>query len=98
MTDPLNLAEHFARSLTGRDFAVWKRTSKFTDDDPVLFITGVSIPVDELSLAIAELPRPIRPVSVVRVAEIPRDTTTAKIQRRRLSRATVIEQIEVSDL
>ena len=74
-----------------KDFALWKRPSALVDDEVVLYLVAESIPSQEISAAVIDLPKYMQPVAVARVQTIPRDAAAGKVQRRRLPDQEVLE-------
>lgn len=78
------------------DLAVWRRRSELVDDEIVLYAAADTLPpLDRIRSAAAELPPFMRPSSVVRVAEIPRDSGVGKVRRRLLADAEALEAVEL---
>lgn len=95
---PIGYVEQRLAAVEGLDdLAVWRRRSELVDDEIVLYATAAagSLPVDRIRSAAAELPPFMRPSSVVRVAEIPRDSGVGKVRRRLLADAEALEAAEL---
>jgi len=91
---PIDYVEQRVRTIPGlTDAALWKEPSGGIDDDPVLYVVAeASVPLEEIRTRISELPRFMRPVKIVRVRSIPRDTGAGKVQRRLLTNALLLER------
>lgn len=94
---PIGYVEQRLAAVEGLDdLAVWRRRSELVDDEIVLYTAAAaSLPVERIRSAVAELPPFMRPSSVVRVAEIPRDSGVGKVRRRLLSDAQALESAEL---
>lgn len=78
-----------------RDLAVWKRSGPLGGDEVVLYAVCDRVPTDAVRAVAADLPPFMRPASVARVAELPRDAAAGKVQRRRLTDVPVLEWVEL---
>ena len=95
---PIGYVEQRFASVDGiDDVAVWRRDSDLVDDEIVLYMTGESIPADAILAAGADLPAFMRPSTVARVGDIPRDSGVGKVRRRLLGGVAVLEQADLRD-
>ena len=93
---PIGYVEQRFASVDGiDDVAVWRRDSDLVDDEIVLYMTGESIPTDAILATSADLPSFMRPSTVARVGDIPRDSGVGKVRRRLLGGAAVLEQADL---
>ena len=93
---PIDLVEQHVAAVSGvEDCAVWKTPGDLNDDQVVLYAVGDSIDIDALRSVCAELPAFMRPGSLIRVDELPRDVGVGKVRRRQLSELPEISRIEL---
>ena len=93
---PIGYVEQRFASVDGiDDVAVWRRDSDLVDDEIVLYMTGESIPTDAILATSADLPSFMRPSTVARVGDIPRDSGVGKVRRRLLGGVAVLEQADL---
>jgi crotonobetaine/carnitine-CoA ligase len=67
------------------DFVIWRRPAQLGGDEVVIYATGEVVPISEIRLATQDLPNFMKPVAVILVSHLPRDTGVGKVQRRLLS-------------
>jgi acyl-CoA synthetase (AMP-forming)/AMP-acid ligase II len=85
---PIEFVETRLRAVFGiDDFAIWRRTAELGGDEVVIYTSSTSAPRDAILTATQDLPAFMRPVAIIVVPEIPRDTGVGKVQRRLLSTA-----------
>jgi crotonobetaine/carnitine-CoA ligase len=76
--------------------ALWKvEDGQAADERAVLYVSGDSLPADQIRSVIATLPPFMRPVEAVRIEAMPVDGGAGKVRRRLLKAATVIESCEL---
>ncbi|MCY4425203.1 MAG: class I adenylate-forming enzyme family protein [Acidimicrobiaceae bacterium] len=93
---PIGYVEQRFASVDGiDDVAVWRRDSDLVDDEIVLYMTGESIPTGAILATSADLPGFMRPTTVARVGDIPRDSGVGKVRRRLLGGVAVLEQADL---
>jgi len=85
-----------APTVPGGQIALWKRPSPVVDDELVLYVAADCVPLVELRREIERLPRFMRPTTVVRVPEIPRDSAAGKVRRRLLTSQAILDSWELT--
>jgi carnitine-CoA ligase len=89
---PIEFVERqLSASVPDVDMALWKGESHGGGDELVLFVAENAINPKTFRSAIAELPSLMRPVRILRIAHIPRDTGVGKVQRRLLSGFAILD-------
>ena len=73
------------------DFALWRLDSTTRGHEPVIYTVSNTVVQDDVRAAIADLPRYMHPVKVIRIAEIPRDSGVGKVRRRLLAEQPVLD-------
>jgi acyl-CoA synthetase (AMP-forming)/AMP-acid ligase II len=91
---PIDFVEQHLQAVAGLgDFAIWRRPAALSDHEVVLYVAGerlaATMPLDAISAAVADLPVFMRPVAVIHIDALPRDSGVGKVQRRRLEDAPV---------
>jgi carnitine-CoA ligase len=82
---PIDFVERMLESHAGlSEFAVWSRPDAISGQRVVLWVTDSELDISRTTAAIARLPRIMRPVEIVGIEQLPRDTGVNKVQRRRL--------------
>jgi len=78
------------------EFAIWSRSDPISGQRVVLWVTDPELDVVRTTEVIRSLPKIMRPVEIIRVAKLPRDTGVNKVQRRRLTGESVLSRHTVS--
>lgn len=78
------------------EFALWSRPDEVSGQRPVLFVTDPGFDLARTTAVINTLPRIMRPVEILRIAALPRDTGVNKVQRRRLAGEPVLARYALS--
>lgn len=82
---PIDFVEHRLEVDAGlSEFAIWSRPDPISGQRVVLWVTDPELDVARTTEAIQSLPKFMRPVEIIRIEKLPRDTGVSKIQRRRL--------------
>lgn len=93
---PISFVEERLAAVEGiADFALWRRQSALADQEVVMYVGSQleSLPLDGIRAAFDSLPAFMRPVELIEVDLIPRDTGVGKVQRRRLADLPVTRRI-----
>lgn len=77
------------------EFALWSRPDEISGQRPILFVTDPNFDLARTIAVIQTLPKIMRPVEILRIAALPRDTGVNKVQRRRLSGEPVLARHEL---
>jgi carnitine-CoA ligase len=78
------------------EFALWSRPDEISGQRAVLFVTDPNFDLARTKSVIATLPKIMRPVEILRIGALPRDTGVNKVQRRRLSGEPVLDRYALS--
>jgi crotonobetaine/carnitine-CoA ligase len=82
---PIDFVERKLETEAGlSEFALWSRPDDVSGQRPVLFVTDPNFDLARTAAVIKTLPGIMRPVEILRIAALPRDTGVNKVQRRRL--------------
>ncbi|MDZ5457945.1 class I adenylate-forming enzyme family protein [Azohydromonas lata] len=88
---PIDYVERKLETEAGlTEFALWSRPDEVSGQRPVLFVTDPNFDLARTTAVIETLPRIMRPVEILRIAALPRDTGVNKVQRRRLAGEPVL--------
>jgi crotonobetaine/carnitine-CoA ligase len=88
---PIDYVERKLETEAGlSEFALWSRPDDVSGQRPVLFVTDPGFDLARTQAVIESLPKIMRPVEILRIAALPRDTGVNKVQRRRLMAETVL--------
>jgi len=94
---PIDYVERKLETEAGlTEFALWSRPDEVSGQRPVLFVTDPNFDLARTTAVIEALPRIMRPVEILRIAALPRDTGVNKVQRRRLSGEPVLARHALS--
>jgi carnitine-CoA ligase len=90
---PIDYVERKLETEAGlSEFALWSRPDEISGQRAVLFVTDPNFDLARTKAVIATLPKIMRPVEILRIAALPRDTGVNKVQRRRLSGEPVLDR------
>jgi acyl-CoA synthetase (AMP-forming)/AMP-acid ligase II len=82
---PIDYVERKLETEAGlTEFALWSRPDPVSGQRPVLFVTDANLDLARTTAVIKSLPGIMRPVEILRIEALPRDTGVNKVQRRRL--------------
>lgn len=82
---PIDFVERKLEAEAGlSEFALWSRPDEVSGQRPVLFVTDANFDLARTTAVVRTLPGIMRPVEILRIAALPRDTGVNKVQRRRL--------------
>jgi carnitine-CoA ligase len=88
---PIDYVERKLETEAGlSEFALWSRPDDISGQRVVLFVTDPAFNLARTQAVIATLPKIMRPVEILRIAALPRDTGVNKVQRRRLPGEAVL--------
>ena len=88
---PIDYVERKLETEAGlSEFALWSRPDDISGQRPVLFVTDPDFDLARTTAVIKSLPGIMRPVEILRIAALPRDTGVNKVQRRRLASEPVL--------
>lgn len=97
---PVDFIEKRLVGVAGlEEFAIWRRDADVGGHEVVIYTTAASAPIHEIYEATRDLPTFMRPVAVVSIKTMPRDTGVGKVQRRLLEqqpRLAVVELMSVA--
>lgn len=89
---PIAFVEQRFAAIDGiHEAAVWRTDSALIDDDLLLFVVGDRLPAEEIRAVAQGLPSFMRPSTVTRIQEMPRDQGVGKLRRRELTDAVSLE-------
>ncbi|MFT3814947.1 MAG: class I adenylate-forming enzyme family protein [Acidovorax sp.] len=74
------------------EFALWSRPDDVSGQRPVLYVTDKNLDVARTAAVIKALPGIMRPVELLWIEALPRDTGVNKVQRRRLPDQAVLKR------
>ncbi|MBP7340434.1 class I adenylate-forming enzyme family protein [Niveispirillum sp.] len=82
---PIDFVEERLRQVpTLGDFALWRIPSASRGHEAVVYTVAADVEAEDIRVAVADLPRYMRPTLLIQVDRIPRDAGVGKIQRRLL--------------
>lgn len=88
---PIDYVERKLETEAGlTEFALWSRPDAVSGQRPVLFVTDPDLDLARTTAVIKSLPGIMRPVEILRIEALPRDTGVNKVQRRRLNDQAVL--------
>jgi len=94
---PIDFVERFLeKEAELSEFAIWSRADAVSGQRVVLWIADPRIDLEKTLAAIQRLPSIMRPVEIIQIASLPRDTGVNKVQRRRLHDERALWRHEVS--
>jgi acyl-CoA synthetase (AMP-forming)/AMP-acid ligase II len=94
---PIDYVERKLETEAGlTEFALWSRPDEVSGQRPVLFVTDADFDLARTTAVIKTLPGIMRPVEILRIAALPRDTGVNKVQRRRLASEPVLARHALS--
>lgn len=94
---PIEYVERVLESHAGlSDFAIWSRPDAVSGQRVVLWLTDLAPDIQRIASAIATLPKIMRPVEIIGIEQLPRDSGVSKVQRRRLASEPVLWRRAVS--
>jgi crotonobetaine/carnitine-CoA ligase len=94
---PIDYVERKLETEAGlTEFALWSRPDDVSGQRPVLYVTDPKFDLARTTAVIESLPRIMRPVEILRIAALPRDTGVNKVQRRRLPSEPVLARHTLS--
>lgn len=94
---PIDYVERQLESQAGlAEFAVWSRPDAISGQRVVLWVTDCNLDISRTTAVIEQLPRIMRPVEIIGIERLPRDTGVNKVQRRRLANEPVLWRHAVS--
>ena len=90
---PIDYVERQIETKAGlTEFALWSRLDDVSGHRPVLYVTDRSLDVARVTAVIKALPGIMRPVELLWIEALPRDTGVNKVQRRRLPDQAVLKR------
>jgi acyl-CoA synthetase (AMP-forming)/AMP-acid ligase II len=94
---PIDYVERKLETEAGlSEFAIWSRPDDVSGQRVILFVTDPNFDLARTTAVIATLPKIMRPVEILRLAALPRDTGVNKVQRRRLAVEPVLARHALS--
>ena len=94
---PIDYVERKLETEAGlSEFALWSKPDPVSGQRPVLFVTDPGLDLARTTAVIQSLPGIMRPVEILRIEALPRDTGVNKVQRRRLMGETVLARHALS--
>lgn len=94
---PVDYVERHLQATAGiKEFAIWSRPDAVSGQQVVLWVTDADFDTDRMADSIKLLPKFMRPVEIVVIANLPRDSGVNKIQRRRLSSEPALSSFTVT--
>jgi len=94
---PIDYVERKLETEAGlTEFAIWSKPDDISGQRVVLFVTDPQFDLARTTAVIKTLPGIMRPVEIVRIAALPRDTGVNKVQRRRLQGEPVLARHALS--
>jgi crotonobetaine/carnitine-CoA ligase len=94
---PIDYVERKLETEAGlSEFAIWSRPDEISGQRVVLFVTDPGFDLARTTAVIGTLPKIMRPVEIMRIAALPRDTGVNKVQRRRLAGEAVLARHALS--
>lgn len=94
---PIDYVERKLETEAGlAEFAIWSKPDEISGQRPVLFVTDPAFDLARTKAVIETLPKIMRPVEILHIAALPRDTGVNKVQRRRLSGEPVLARHALS--
>jgi acyl-CoA synthetase (AMP-forming)/AMP-acid ligase II len=82
---PIDYVERKLETEAGlTEFALWSRPDEVSGQRPVLYVTDPHLDLERTTKVVKSLPGIMRPVELIWIAALPRDTGVNKVQRRRL--------------
>lgn len=93
---PIDYVERQLETEAGlTEFALWSKPDDVSGQRPVLYVTDPQLDVARTVAVIKALPGIMRPVELLWIEALPRDTGVNKVQRRRLPDQTVLKRQEL---
>lgn len=90
---PIDFVERKLETEMGlTEFALWSKPDPVSGQRPVLYVTNANLDVDRATTVIQSLPGIMRPVEILWIEALPRDTGVNKVQRRRLVEQNVLSR------
>jgi acyl-CoA synthetase (AMP-forming)/AMP-acid ligase II len=90
---PIDYVEHKLETEAGlTEFALWSRPDAVSGQRPVLYVTDRGLDIERTTAVIRSLPGIMRPVELLWIEALPRDTGVNKVQRRRLPDQPVLSR------
>jgi crotonobetaine/carnitine-CoA ligase len=90
---PIDYVERKLETEAGlTEFALWSKPDPVSGQRPVLYVTSPDVDLARATAVIKSLPGIMRPVEILRIAALPRDTGVNKVQRRRLVDQAVLSR------
>lgn len=94
---PVDYIEKRLVAVPGLDeFAIWRRNADVGGHEVVIYTTAENAPANAIMEAVRDLPVFMKPVAVVSISNMPRDTGVGKVQRRLLEQQPPRAVIELS--
>lgn len=94
---PIDFVERTLEANAGlSEFAIWSRPDSISGQRVMLWVADSDFDLEKTLVAINGLPRIMRPVEILKIAGLPRDTGVNKVQRRRLHDEAVLWRHEIS--
>jgi carnitine-CoA ligase len=94
---PIDYVERKLETEAGlHEFALWSRPDEVSGQRAVLFVTDPNFDLARTTAVINTLPKIMRPVEILRISALPRDTGVNKVQRRRLAGEPVLARHALS--
>ena len=88
---PIDYVERKLETEAGlSEFALWSKPDAVSGQRPVLFVTDPKLDLARTTAVIKSLPGIMRPVEILQIQALPRDTGVNKVQRRRLADQPVL--------
>lgn len=82
---PIDYVERKLETEAGlTEFALWSKPDPISGQRPVLYVTNAALDVARVTQVVQTLPAIMRPVEMLWIEALPRDTGVNKVQRRRL--------------
>lgn len=90
---PIDYVERKLETEAGMtEFALWSKPDPVSGQRPVLYVTDRQLDLAQVTAVIQSLPSIMRPVEILWIEALPRDTGVNKVQRRRLPDQAVLSR------
>lgn len=94
---PVDFIEKRLVGISGLgEFAIWRRDADVGGHEVVIYTTASNPPTREIMEATRDLPAFMKPVAVVSIETMPRDTGVGKVQRRLLERQPRLTAVDLA--
>lgn len=93
---PVDFLEKRLSSISALDeFTIWRRDAEVGGHEVVIYTTAENLPSGEIVEAVRDLPSFMRPMAVISIGSMPRDTGVGKVQRRHLEQQVPLAVVEL---